>query len=195
MVKARNIIYVFLFLIGVILLSPVMDSCERFDPASELYFYTDTIILQSRGTYVLSGAIVNLGKDEINQHGFCWSDSENPTVDKDSSTRLGIISAPGEFSCIVSGLNANTTYYVRVYATTDSKTEYSKEKSFSTPAPTLPIVIIDTITEISVSGRAAKNDPAIFALAMASSERFNPDETGRKYALVTWASLKSSPPR
>lgn len=42
---------------------------------------------------------------------------------------------------------------------------------------------IDMIVEISVSGRAAKNDPAIFALSMASSEKYNPSSEGRAYAL------------
>ena len=42
---------------------------------------------------------------------------------------------------------------------------------------------VDTIVGVSVTGRGAKNDPAILALAMASSPSFNNDPDIRKYAL------------
>lgn len=47
-------------------------------------------------------------------------------------------------------------------------------------AKTNPVALVDTLTEISVAGRAPRQNPAIFALAIAASEA---DEAGRGYAL------------
>jgi 60 kDa SS-A/Ro ribonucleoprotein len=47
-------------------------------------------------------------------------------------------------------------------------------------AQTNPTALVDTIAEISVAGRAPKQNPAIFALALCAAEA---DEAGRAYAL------------
>ena len=46
-----------------------------------------------------------------------------------------------------------------------------------------PVRTIQTIVEISEAGRAPKNDPALFALAMAVSPRYNDNPVARKVAL------------
>ncbi len=43
--------------------------------------------------------------------------------------------------------------------------------------------VVDTVVELSTEGRAAKQDPALFVLAMAASPKFA-DEATRKYALM-----------
>lgn len=47
-----------------------------------------------------------------------------------------------------------------------------------------PRKVVDTIVGISETGRAHKNDPAIFALALAASPEFVSNEQDRKYALT-----------
>ena len=61
--------------------------------------------------------------------GFCWSLSHNPTLN-DNHTTEG--SGLGNFTSIVHGLSANTTYYVRAYATNSEGTSYGNEVDFTT---------------------------------------------------------------
>jgi len=78
-------------------------TCERFEPDSELYFYADTVTQASRGSYTFHGGAVNIGDDEIIQHGFCWSDSKSPTLERDSLSSLGSLPMAGKFSSMVTG--------------------------------------------------------------------------------------------
>jgi 60 kDa SS-A/Ro ribonucleoprotein len=67
------------------------------------------------------------------------------------------------------------TYYTSAPALTRDNAEVVLRM-----ARTDPTALVDTIVEISTAGRAPKQNPAIFALAIAASEA---DEAGRRYAL------------
>lgn len=71
------------------------------------------------------------GVTNIQEEGVCWSINSNPTID-DDHTSDGANS--GKFVSRLYGLEANTTYYVRAYLKTNSKTFYSDEKAFTTPS-------------------------------------------------------------
>lgn len=77
------------------------------------------------------GSISNDGGASIIAKGVVWSTSQNPTLD-DSKTENG--SGTAEFTSEISGLTANTTYYVRAYATNSAGTGYGDQKSFATTA-------------------------------------------------------------
>jgi 60 kDa SS-A/Ro ribonucleoprotein len=66
------------------------------------------------------------------------------------------------------------------YYTTEQKLTRENADVVISLAKTNPVALVDTLTEISVAGRAPKVNPAIFALAVAASEA---DEAGRAYAL------------
>ncbi len=61
----------------------------------------------------------------------CWSTGQTPTI-SDYKTTDG--TGPGSFVSSISGLSANTTYYVRAYATNCNGTAYGNEMSFTTLA-------------------------------------------------------------
>ena len=63
------------------------------------------------------------------QKGVCWNTSGTPTI-SDSKTLDG--SGTGTFTSSLSGLTANTTYYVRSYVTVGGVTSYGSEKTFRT---------------------------------------------------------------
>ena len=66
----------------------------------------------------------------ITARGVCWSTSANPTI-SGSKTTNG--SGAGSFQANITGLTANTTYYVRAYATdSNGVTTYSNQESFQT---------------------------------------------------------------
>ncbi|MDR2810780.1 MAG: carboxypeptidase regulatory-like domain-containing protein [Tannerellaceae bacterium] len=88
----------------------------------------------------VSGTLTSLGSSAVTQHGHCWSTSPNPTV-TDNKTTLGGTSVLKSFSSNITGLSANTTYYVKAYATNAIGTTYSDAITFTTlPPPTLATV-------------------------------------------------------
>jgi Protein of unknown function (DUF1566) len=70
----------------------------------------------------------NLGVT-VTTRGVCWNTSQNPTI-ANSHTTDG--SGSGSFSSNLTGLSANTIYYVRAYATSTMGTFYGNQVSFTT---------------------------------------------------------------
>ena len=86
--------------------------------------------------------------NEIIQHGFCWSESRNPSID-DAFNQLGEKASPGTFTSTLSDFKASTTLYISAYATTESGTQYGKAKQFTTEAATTPMVSTTAVSTIS----------------------------------------------
>ncbi len=81
-------------------------------------------------TPVLGGIISSDGGATITARGVCWSTSTNPTIALPTKTTDG--SGTGAFTSNLTGLSANTTYYVRAYATNSVGTAYGNEITFTT---------------------------------------------------------------
>jgi hypothetical protein len=75
------------------------------------------------------GNVTYDGGDTVTAKGVCWSTSPNPRT-FDSFTTDG--AGTGTFTSSLTGLTANTTYYVRAYATNSIGTAYGNEVSFTT---------------------------------------------------------------
>jgi len=95
-------------------------------------------------TTATSGGIVSSdGGASVNFRGVCWSTTPNPTVSLSTKTVDG--TGAGAFTSSITGLNANTTYYVRAYATNSVGTAYGTQQTFTTAsAVVLPSVSIGT---------------------------------------------------
>jgi len=76
------------------------------------------------------GNITSDGGSSITAKGVVWHTSTNPTTVLSTKTSDG--TGTGIFSSAISGLSANTTYYVRAYATNSYGTSYGNELSFTT---------------------------------------------------------------
>lgn len=76
-----------------------------------------------------SGEVTNDGGAEVTERGICWSTNENPTL-SDNHVAAGI--GTGDFTALMSGLEANTTYHVRAYATNEVGTAYGLDREFVT---------------------------------------------------------------
>jgi uncharacterized protein (TIGR02145 family) len=92
---------------------------------------TQTIDNIMSSTASCGGVMIASGGTPITAHGICWSTSPFPTVN-DNITVDG--NNLGNFTSHISGLSANTTYYVRAYATTSMGTTYGEERNFTTTA-------------------------------------------------------------
>ena len=85
------------------------------------------------------GNITSDGGSTVTARGVCWSTSANPTT-ADTKTING--TGTGTFTSSITGLTANTLYYVKAYATNSVGTSYGTQISFTTTA-SLPIPTLD----------------------------------------------------
>lgn len=107
---------------------------------------TSTGATFSTSTGVSAGT--NCSLEEV---GFVYGTSTNPTT---SNTKATITSyTSGALNKSVTGLEPNTTYYVRAYAINGHGTTYSDEESFSTPE--LPKYTVSFVTGAGNSTQAA----------------------------------------
>ncbi len=93
------------------------------------------------------GNVVNDGRMQVTARGICWSTSEEPMIE-DSHTTNG--TGKGEFQTKITGLERNTTYYVRAYATNAKGTAYGNQVTFATTTG-LPTVTTADITNITAT--------------------------------------------
>ncbi len=70
------------------------------------------------------------GGSEVSNRGVCWDTSGNPTIETASSMVVG--TGTGNYECEIVGLESNTTYYVKAYATNEIGTSYGEVKNFTT---------------------------------------------------------------
>ena len=76
----------------------------------------------------VGGTIVSNGGADITAKGICWSFSSNPTT-SDNLTSEG--AGDGSFTSTLSSLPADTTIYIRAYATNSVGTAYGNEVSYN----------------------------------------------------------------
>jgi hypothetical protein len=94
------------------------------------------------------GEITSAGGATILARGVCWSTTSNPTI---TDNVIDAILSTGPFTSALINLEANTTYYVRAFATNISGTGYGNEITFTTSDTTtniLPTITTTTVTDI-----------------------------------------------
>ena len=92
---------------------------------------TNPVTEISINTAVCGGTITSDGGATITQRGICWSTSANPVANTDA-TAVHENNGTGSYSCVMSELTPNTTYYVRAFATNEKGTAYGDDRSFTT---------------------------------------------------------------
>lgn len=126
--------------------------------------YGDNIIFKTRETVLsvtaptltnttattvdYSGTVTSEQPSLITARGVCWSTNSNPTI-TDKKTTDGI--GDGTFASIITGLKANTTYYIRTYVTDNQGTVYGNITTFKTsdgPVEGAPIVSTISVTRM-----------------------------------------------
>ncbi len=122
------------------------------------------------------GNVTTDGGAAVTARGVCWSTSPNPTI-ADTKTVNG--TGTGVFSSSITGLNQNTTYYVRAYATNSVGTVYGGELSITTL--TLPIlstsIVYNILATTASSGGTVVSDGGSFVNNRGICWSINPSPT------------------
>ncbi len=137
-----------------------------------------------------NGNVTDLGVPSPTAFGFAWNTAGSPTL-SDNSTNEGTVSATGAFSSAITGLDPDTTYYVRAYATNAAGTVYGNEMSFTTlltPVWTLTVMMdgagLGTVVSNPAGIDCPGNDSASFSEETTVTLTATPDNG---YALDGWA--------
>jgi uncharacterized protein (TIGR02145 family) len=123
------------------------------------------------------GGISDDGGSAIIERGICFGPSENPTI-ADSKTMDG--SGTGSFASNFNGLQPDTKYYVRAYATNVVKTSYGPQQSFTTKngKPILTTAVVTGIKpNTATSGGNITDDGGSAITARGVCWSTNPDPT------------------
>jgi uncharacterized protein (TIGR02145 family) len=96
------------------------------------------------------GAVTSTGDFTVTARGVCWSTTTGPTIALTTKTLDG--TGSGSFTSNISGLNPNTLYYYRAYATNSIGTAYGNEEVFTTTGLTCGN---NTVTTYHVAGSVA----------------------------------------
>ena len=76
------------------------------------------------------GVIVSDVSDPVVERGLCWGTQPNPETSGNHNVADG--TRTGSFSCEITGLEPNTTYYVRAYAINGAGVGYGTDVTFKT---------------------------------------------------------------
>ncbi|SFU20532.1 Cadherin-like, partial [Algoriphagus locisalis] len=89
----------------------------------------------------LGGNVTDDGGANVTERGIVYNTTGTPTT---ADTKVQIGNGTGEFSQEITGLSANTEYFVRAYAINDEGTSYGDQVSFTTLLPQNPPSITST---------------------------------------------------
>jgi photosystem II stability/assembly factor-like uncharacterized protein len=125
----------FLSVICFTILSFVFTACEDNkdgDKDVNLVQLTTTAVSSiTQNSAKTGGSITDTGDGEITAKGVCWSISQNPEISDEKSVNTSDVT---DFEVTLNNLTANTTYYIRAFATNGAGTAYGNELSFTTLA-------------------------------------------------------------
>jgi len=111
------------------------------------------------------GNVTEWGGSDVTARGICWNMTGDPTIlDEKTENGTGI----GAFTSSLSPLTANTTYYVRAYATNATGTGYGAVETFTSqsPAPAVLKVVAQDGSGDYTTVQAAFNDVPDFYTGM-----------------------------
>lgn len=109
---------------------------------------TEAVSLISNVGATAGGNITNDNGGQVTARGVCWALTAHPTINSNITTDG---TGSGSFSSSIQGLRASTTYYLRAYATNSAGTSYGSEVSFTTTAPSAPVLISSTAYDVTAT--------------------------------------------
>lgn len=110
---------------------------------------TDEVSSITANSAVCGGEVTSDGGANVTERGVCYSTSQHPTINNQHTSDGN---GTGTFTSSLIGLEENTTYYVRAYATNSEGTSYGAQKAFTTTHEiVVPIVTTNNVTNITTT--------------------------------------------
>lgn len=100
---------------------------------------TDSVNTITKTSAKLYGNAPYDGGDAITAKGFVWGLTENPTIE---NTVVDMMAEEAEFVYELTGLELNTSYYVRAFATNSIGTSYGEQIAFKTLADITKLFVV-----------------------------------------------------
>ena len=113
---------------------------------------TSVVSSTTATTAALGGNVTNNGGAAVTERGFVYNTTGTPNVDDDTKVQIG--DGDGSFSDEISGLSAETEYFVRAYAINSEGTAYGSEESFTTSL-NQSLTISSSATDNTISSGAS----------------------------------------
>jgi uncharacterized protein (TIGR02145 family) len=104
-----------------------------------------------------SGQLVNDGGAHVSSLGVCWNTSPDPDISNHTSPDSTLT---GLFTSHLTGLTANTLYYVKAYATNSEGTSYGETVTFTTDPVALATLITSGLKSLTPSTAMGGGDIA-----------------------------------
>ncbi len=120
--------YSHIHLVTIALFLFALTACNKEETEISVVVTTKTPEKTAVFSEVITGGIITGDAGvAITEKGVCWSITENPTIE--DSKKTDGTSSVDNFTVTITGLDKNTTYYIRAYVTIDTKTIYGDEKT------------------------------------------------------------------
>lgn len=121
------------FCVGGICYPPCSEDAEEACP--DLDFVTEEPGAVEADSALLRATFIELPLSALTDHGFCWSNSADPSHDDGECHSLGEPQSLGGFEHEVTELSAGSVHYARAFAMVEADTFYANEIEFTTLAP------------------------------------------------------------
>lgn len=130
----------------------------------------------TESTVEVKGIVESDGGAIVTKSGICWGTSNEPTIEQnDFSTNGPTI---GEFTTQIAGLNYNTKYYARAYASNIKGTEYGNQVVFTTAVPLSKIRTLAaqniTMNSVTVGGEITEFEETVTTRGVCWSSDHDP---------------------
>ncbi len=101
------------------------------------------------------GQVTSDGGAQITARGVCWNTALDPTISNSKTTDS---TGAGLFTSHLTGLTANTLYYIRAYATNSEGTSYGAAVSFITLNEDVPILTASGLKSVTSTSATCNGD-------------------------------------
>lgn len=125
-------------------------SNEKDENKSVIDFEISQITDVTESSVIINASLISSGNQDILFRGICISIAPNPTANDIKHEEQGNVL--GQYSRKFKNLQHNTKYYARTYISTNSKTIYGSELTFTTRDITLPTVTTIAVSSITPNG-------------------------------------------
>jgi hypothetical protein len=128
-------------------------SCKELDPEADLIIASDHVEHFEPGEYRFHGYLINIGDNEVINHGFLWDIESIPNIGS-HVIELGGTDTEKRYTGDIFLIGGNITYAMRAFASTANETKLGSPIEFAVgEAPRLPFeqITLEHILTVPVS--------------------------------------------